>query len=409
MKSVLLMFPILGMYIFFSVCSIIGYNYGGSENSSIYMIFMGSIFIGTLAFITYKIFIKKITITIKGIFILIIPYFMIFSFFINNLLQRNNSITIKNFILFNIFCIPAMLIGIYIAKGGIFLRLYKTIEVFMLLFSTSVVITTIKTIASGSRFSSIGGETYQFASYLAAFSFGLNLYYLIYGCEEFRYKFASYKLYKIICIMLLFFQFIAVLITGGRGGFVLIISYIVYITFTVIKERNIKNIFKYIFISIIVISIIASIIPYLQKGDSFKNSTNRVFSYISSDGFDFSETNRESVYKEAIIAIKEKPILGYGIFNWGGNNYPHNIVLEILLNGGIVYLLSFIIFIIYVLTKLLKLIKLFSKIRLILIIFMFPLIMLMFSGTYTTNSIFWFCISFICTCKVNSRKIMKRK
>lgn len=404
MKNILLMFPIVGMYIFFTTCAIIGYDYSGSENSPIYKVFMISIFLGTLAFIIYQICIKKLIIRIKDFFILIIPYGMICLFLINELLQRNNRITLKNLMFFYIFCIPAILIGIYIAKNDMFSRIYKGIEIMMLLFSISVIITTVKAITSGSRFSSIGGETYQFASYVAAFSFGINLYYLIYGCRDLRYKFTSYKVYKVISIILLLFQFIAVLVTGGRGGFVLIIAYIFLITFTIIKERKIKTIFKYIFIILIIISIISSVMPSLQRVDSFKNSINRVFSYISSDGFDFSKTNRESVFTEAIMLVKEKPILGYGIFNWGGNNYPHNIILEVLLNGGIIYLVLFSVFMIYVLIKLFKIIKNHSEVRLILIIFMFPLVMLMFSGTYTTNSIFWFCISFICTYKTHREK-----
>lgn len=404
MKDILLMFPIVGMYIFFTTCAIIGYDYSGSENSPIYKIFMVSIFLGTMGFIIYQICIKKLIIRIKDFFILIIPYGMTCLFLVNELLQRNNRITLKNLMFFYIFCIPAILIGIYIAKNNMFTRIYKGIEIMMLLFSTSVMITTIKAITNGSRFSSIGGETYQFASYIAAFSFGINLYYLIYGCKELRYKFTSYKIYKFISIMLLFFQFMAVLITGGRGGFVLIIAYIVLITLTIIKERKIKNIFKYFFIVIIVISIILSVIPTLQRIDSFKSSINRVFSYISADGFDFSKTNRESVFVEAGMLAKEKLILGYGIFNWGGNNYPHNIILEVLLHGGIIYLVLFGIFMIYILIKLLKIIKIHPEVRLILIIFMFPLVMLMFSGTYTTNSIFWFCISFICIYKAPEDK-----
>ena len=40
MKDILLMFPIVGMYIFFTTCAIIGYDYSGSENSPIYKIFI---------------------------------------------------------------------------------------------------------------------------------------------------------------------------------------------------------------------------------------------------------------------------------------------------------------------------------------------------------------------------------
>lgn len=395
MRSMFIMLPIFGINLFFSICSIVGYEYSGSENSSIYKIYIGLIFIITIAFSIYQVMIKKIIRTRKQILTVFFPFIITAIFLFNTVLGINDGLSFKNFIYFIIFSVPAIYIGLYTALENNILKIYKNMDLLMLIFSTSIIITTLNALLSGNKFDSIGGETYQFASYLSAFAFGINLFYLIFGKKEYRYKFTSSKKYNLLCSLLLIFQTLGVLITGGRGGMILIFIYVLYVTIAVFKDKNYKKIIKYLLVILSFIIFLNVILPDLMESENFKNSINRVFSYISSDGFDWTKTNRDYVYAEALLYINQKILFGYGLFNWGGNNYPHNIILEILLNGGIVYLIVGSTFLFYIIFRLVKIIQYCKEIRIISIILLFPLLMLMFSGTYTTNSIFWFCLSFL--------------
>ena len=130
----------------------------------------------------------------------------------------------------------------------------------------------------------------------------------------------------------------------------------------------------------------------------FKSSLERVFSYLTPNGIDMSQTSgRDHVYRDAIELIKQSPIIGYGIFGFFKvyGSYPHNFFLEILLQGGILLLFAILIIIISLIKKIIYMIKYNEELRIILIIFLYPIVMLMFSGTYTSDSIFWFSISFI--------------
>ena len=108
---------------------------------------------------------------------------------------------------------------------------------------------------------------------------------------------------------------------------------------------------------------------------------------------------RDIVYNEVLIKIKDRPLLGYGMFkqmdymkNW---MYPHNFFLEVLLSGGIVYLL-FILFVSYVFyKKMIYLIGLDISHVLLLSIFGFTFVQLMLSGTYLSTPFFWFLGSYV--------------
>jgi O-antigen ligase len=110
------------------------------------------------------------------------------------------------------------------------------------------------------------------------------------------------------------------------------------------------------------------------------------------NGINWEKTSgRDQVYSSAISFIKERPILGYGIFSyWRVMPNPHNLFLEILLSGGIVYFFMFFSLLGRLFIKLSKMIRYDCRNKFWLVIYMYPFIMLMFSGSYLTSSMFWF-------------------
>ena len=400
MRNTILILGIMSNNIFFTIASIIGYEYSGSGESKIFIIY--SVLVAALNILIFIIdyFRRKFSITYKDLFLLIIPFFMIANYGIVKIINSYISVYATNSILyFLLWSGVAIYIGVYVSRNNLLDSLVKYLEVIMWIFSLAIIFSLIIPFVNGKEFSSLGGSSYQTASYVSAFSYGINLYFIFYGNNHVRFKFTKVKGYNLICDLLLLFQLLGILISGGRGGIILFIVYNIYIFFSVMKRMDKKNIIKiirFIFLSIIIILIL---FPILMKNHLFIEGFSRVFSFISHDGgINWSGTSgRDEIYINAINMIMKRPILGYGIY--GVEGYPHNIILEILIHGGVIYL-AFVLFVfICFINKLRVLIRKNCKYRIISIIFIYPIIMLLFSGTYTNFSELWFVLSLVFSCK----------
>ena len=153
---------------------------------------------------------------------------------------------------------------------------------------------------------------------------------------------------KLVCLYAILCSFIFIMYNASRGGaLVLAIYAIIYLIFT----PNSKG--KYIS----VILFLAVIIFYIMQADS------SLFTLIlsrSASVTDYHDESRISIWMVAIEAILQTFGLGVGAggailamerINPGGINIPHNIILEIAIQYGIVFA---IIFVIYVYRQLVK-------------------------------------------------------
>jgi len=133
-----------------------------------------------------------------------------------------------------------------------------------------------------------------------------------------------------ILFMAMFFVF---LMTGSRGAFIAFIIDCIY--FVILKKFKIKRLIKYIIIIIIIYMIAINILP--------EKLLNR-YSIDSLIGKTDSGAGRLDIWKAAIIAIENKPIIGYGV---GSEtiaiekyyNIPkagHNIFIQLLIEFGII-------------------------------------------------------------------------
>ncbi|WP_099354716.1 O-antigen ligase family protein [Fredinandcohnia onubensis] len=397
MKSLISLIVIFSSYIFFTVSTLVGYEYVGAESSSSYIIYSMTIFILGILLFLYDSLRKKHRYKKNELLVLTIPFLMASSYLLSVLTDSIIWSGTTRFLYFILWGVPSILMGIYLSRNNRIDQIGKYIEIIMLIFSISITVSTIDSLIYGGRFS-IAGGTYQAGGYISAFAFGLNLYYLLYGNNHKRFKFTTNKYYFILCLVILPVQIIGVFTSGARGAMVLVIAYLLIITSSTVKTMKLSQLIKYV-VLLIGTAIVAFIsLPNLLEIPTFNSSFNRVFSYISTDGIDWSGTsNRDIVYSKALDLVFESPLLGYGIFGmWKAfEAYPHNIFLEVLMQGGIVYFSIFIFIITLALKKLFYIIKINPKCRIIFILSIYPIIMLLFSGTYINNSLFWFSLSFI--------------
>lgn len=398
---------VFSIELFFAVAAIVGYEYLGSVNSSIYIFYNFSIFILVISLVLYKSIFSKIKYTRRQIGILFIPLIITIMYCIASIFSMTNSLGTLRFMYYILWGLPAILMGLYLTNKNQLIYMSKVLEIIMLIFSLAIIIISLSSLIKGNNVS-IGGASYQGASYTAAFAYGINLYYLVYGNIHERFKMMQSVRYTMICMVLLLFQLLGVLISGGRGGMVLIIVYTVYIYSSVIKVTSIPQKLKNTMYFLVISIAITLILPKLLENPVFEGSFNRVFDYIADDGIDWSGTSgRDGVYENAIKLFLDSPIFGYGIFGmWKVlGAYPHNMILELLLQGGLILFFVFLIFLTYLFFKMNKMIKSDPRYRIISIIALYPIILLMFSGTYLNNSIFWFCITYIVGTELNKNEM----
>lgn len=392
---------------YFTIRASLGLNYAVEDNDSLYRIYLLAIFIAVLTIFLRQLNTIKPAISKNEILIFAIFGAVLFQFLLSAYNNSNfNENAVIYFTYFIIWIIPVCLSSIIILKKKLTLDLLKFFEIYMILITLGITRAYIIPTFTGVPIEYYGGATYQTASYLAAFAFGLNLFLLSSPVNIKKELYVSKnQLTKTIYFTMLPIQFSAVFLSGGRGGGVLLIIFIgLFLIKKLIRLSPIKIVSSLIFI--ILFSMISPLIfNMLNNNIAFSNGFNRVFEFISlSEGINWSGTsNRDQVYLNALSLIMDKPILGYGLYGfWNHTGYPHNIFLEILLQGGILFLIFCIMISIYFLFKLLNIYKSDNLTAyLITILLVYSLIHLSFSGTYLIHSELWFCIFTLILYKLN--------
>ncbi len=399
MNKLIVIFGILSIELFFAIASSIGYTYKGLQESKVYVIYCVMVAMLNLGLsLRYIIFINP-KLNFKELSFLLFPFFVFLLFLMTGLKDNTLNPLAKTFFgYFLLWSVPAIYAAIYTNKLNLFNSMTKWFEVIMLILSLSIIFSSIVPFIKGTGFVTAGGATYQTASYLSAFAYGLNLYFLIFGDNHIRFNFTKRKAYYFLCIVLLFIQLLGIFLSGGRGGIVLAVVYTVFISLSILKTKKLNKIIKLLIGFVFMSFMVQILLPILQQNAIFAGGFGRIFEFLSSD-FKINwegTSNRDIVYSTAWNLIKQKPILGYGLYGfWDVSGYPHNIVLEILLNGGIIYLMISLFLLLNYTSKLVKLIRFDAQKRLLVIVFLYPLTLLMFSGTYMTESSFWFSLTFV--------------
>ncbi len=196
---------------------------------------------------------------------------------------------------------------------------------------------------------------------------------------------------KIFYLILVLVFFASIILVGSRGGIVSAIISIIMLIF--IKLFNlevtpIKN--KKIYKS--VLGIIIGIAMIYPLKDNIKNMfTERIVNLLIKN---FYLAGRDELLSKSLYYISKRPIIGYGFGSYYQilGEYPHNIILEIMLNTGVLGLLLFIpvvAFMIYIIFKGLK-----SKYYIFYVLPFYMFMVSNFSGNLYDFRFYFFWVSF---------------
>lgn len=395
LRGFLFALTILETPAFFAIYAITGRTYAGSESSSVYVIYMIFMLAMQAFFLVRKRRIKRNEFRWLLIPLLFVGLAWIFAV-INH--QSLNTSIIRNVILWQY---TGILLAININSYDLEEEIRHALVILMLVITLGSVVSVLLPFVRGRSIYSIAGysltgNSFQTQSYYIALSAGINLFFFSSARKNNAVRIVSYVLLGI--------QFVCSILYAGRGGMLLALAYVVAFYFiSTRKSGNVKNKIMMIVVYIAVFIILFFALGHLvDSSPVLKQRFGRIFSYIGEGGIDLSQTsNRDILYSRALGHIAHSPLFGYGILGYeyldGLNRYPHNIVLEMLIEGGIVYLLLWLLIIISGYRKM-KRISDTSSYELYLIVFMFSIIKLMFSSSYSYEMLFWFSIVFAHIC-----------
>ncbi len=393
---------LLSQILFFSLFAVLGLTYQGSGESSLY-----TLYLVTSAFLAYFLFFWELVkrVTFKPVLVTIFTIPIIFLFFI--FLAPDHGFVKTQTNLFFVLVLPAAFVGYIVARSNQLSLINKGF-----IFSGTIVfigvLRTLPRLISSSVIDLMdvfGGGQYQAFSYFCAFSFLTFLRHFLNRNSLNLWRYFSY-------IFILLILFVGVILSGGRGGLIVVLMGLIVF---IIREKGFLKFAKYFVLSGLVIFLL---LYFVSKANFFfseriTESFDRLFSFISSDGINMEGTsNRDDFYGIAVSKISQSLIFGYGIFGLVdtlGEYYPHNIFLEILLQGGIIYLIIFLIIMINFFFKLSRLIRLKKDEDIILIPTIYSVVLLLFSSSYLQEPFFWFSLSYVFSYPYNNLKNKKNE
>lgn len=369
---------------FFSINSLLGKEYAGSNQSSSYRLFLASLVI----YLFLRMFFKTRTLDRKILTWLLIPICFITIAQITKFLYGSNDLFNSSILYILVWQYMAILLSISLLDDDVEKQVESFFKYIVFILSLSVALASFASYQRGRFMDSIGGATYQSASYYAAFCFGMTLFYM-----RKRKKEMASKIETIAYIFVLIIDFLALILSGGRGAMILLIMYAFVYFLGGDKEGKARNLILLIALTIAVIFIVGK-----MDSSIVNHQIQRIFSYISTSGLDFTNTSgRNFYYNRCINIIKESNYMGNGLLSYYylmNGSYPHNIFLEFLIEGGIIYLLIWLSIFVITIKHLILLLKN-TDIQFILYIGLYPMCLLLFSGTYSYSMLFWLLLSFV--------------
>lgn len=395
-KGFIFALTLLEVPVFFAIYALMGWTYGGSETTPSYVVYLVILLVLQVFLLIKKGRLRKsefLWLMIPLLYIIVAWFFAALDY---------NEININNIRLIILWQYTGILLAINVSSYDIDISIVKSLVFLMFILTIGSVLTVLLPYLRGRNIYevagySLTGSSFQAQSYYIALASGINLFFFASSLKS--------RLSKICTYILLGVQFFCAILYAGRGGAILSIAYV--ISYYLYKNRQTDNFSNKLFMTLLyllgLVILFISLGYFIDANPELQRRFARLFSYIGSEGLDMGQTsNRGTIYSKALDFIVESPIFGYGLLGYlflpGLNRYPHNIALEMLIEGGIIYLLLWGLIIIMGLKKITRL-KSENKYKIFLVMALFAVIKLSFSGSYSYEMLFWFSVVFTHICE----------
>lgn len=238
-----------------------------------------------------------------------------------------------------------------------------------------------------------GGLNYQTVSYMGAYAFAFIGFFIV--CHDlvkwprfvglFCVKWGLYVLFVV--------DFVIVMLSGGRGGFVVMGFHLILFVFMYFRKLSIERKKSVQLLLIILLTILASVVFYVIQmvSDDFV-ALGRITGLLDGSG----DSGRDNLRTMAIDRFMDSPIFGhtFGSVFYAIGDYSHFIFTDILVEAGII---GFLIFLYLLLKSIWNLVFIAKKTivdYLWLVFFVDGIGQALFSGYYLANIPMWWGITF---------------
>lgn len=275
-------------------------------------------------------------------------------------------------------CVSGCLIGMMLTKTKNYSIIHKILPLECLALTPFMAVATVTLGATQGQMKLDGGMNYQTVAYSMAVLFCFSLFYtFIYNSPN------QGRLRKNIMMIAMLIQAACCAMSGGRGGLVLLVFYVCYMSFYMVKNRIISK-KKFVvagFASVIAFLLVANYLGVFQSS-GFERSSNSI-----------NDVDRFEIWKEYLKYVEYNPIFGYGL---GGDYftvgfYSHNMMVDFLLELGIFGSIVMI----YAFYKTYQKIYRFTMqdpiFIVVMILFVYGMVMNMFSGYWISMNTNWLC------------------
>lgn len=382
----------LGSPVFFAAAAAAGYTYAGSESSGVYVAYSLSVALLALAVCVVGMVLHRQRYPLAAWLAGMIPLLVGVAY-----LAVGSSTAVKSsawplFRNFLVWAVPALYIGFHTGAAGKWRQAAKLLDPLMMLFSVASIGSVVGFAVGGVAVRGIGGATYQTLSYTSALAFGLNIHLLLNRGRARWHAVTNHKAYRLICIALLPVQVFAAVVSGGRGGVVLIGVYLLQV---LAQQRTVGGRFRSASVVALVAALSLVLLQLAMPNTLVAQGYDRAFAYVSTSGVDWSGTSgRDAVYTRALALIEQRPVLGYGPFGFVDKMapyvYPHNLFLELLLGGGAVGLMLSVSVVGALSVRYFRLKLQDESLSSLGVLMTYQVVMLMFSGSYLGAPTLWF-------------------
>ena len=391
MKDLVFLISLFAPEFFFCLTALLGISYEG--DSKIYAFFCISVFVASVL-----VFIKSTrinTLDFRVVISLLFLFVYIFTCFISGYVFEQSGLCLVSF------GVPATLAAIHYGIKGSIDEFVTWLDVMLIIMTLSFPFLVMRMFASIEE--GVGYYS-QNTSYYASFCFLITIFLLKYGELYKRHSFATTKLYRIICFFLLPFHLFVLFVSGGRGAFVVVALGI--LSFITTYRGNRRKLFTSLLVGGVVTSILLLLLSSfvnVEEIDTLVRNFERIFSVFDSDLDDTQRTSgREGVYSITLDMIEDSPLIGYGLFSYKkifeglvNQPYPHNIVLEWLIQGGMLLFTVFLVCSCRFIFKCFRILMKDERQIIFLPILAYGFGSLLFSGSYMESSLFWFCSLYV--------------
>ncbi len=390
----------IGMLIFL-IFSLLGIEHTEDNPSPLFSIIIVAVNLYTIAWIMVKEATKKSQKRGGGYLYIIVPSIIIFLYGLEYLInpEVEKSSAVKHvFIQWGAQCVAPFYTALFCYRHNRFDILTKNLEVIMLLGAVALVLNIPKIALSGVV--QLGGSGgHQEIAYSGAFFLCIILTYLFCELKNSRYEMFGNVLFRVFEIILIPVLVLIILMSGGRGGALLMIVGSIVCSFMFARKYA-----KRYFILVLSVVLVGAI-GFSRNADRkfmgiVDSGIERTFNYINGGKINTEAEERTEIRKLAFESISESPIVGHGLF--GGyadmykraGGYSHNLFYDVLIHGGFLYLLIFIRYFIRAYRSAYFLLINDRSKAMLLIYGLYVVVQLMFSGTYFWCPQFWFFITF---------------